>query len=207
MSLAAIFRAFRRPAAPPIAAAHPVAPVPVVRVVAPVTPRPVISKKGRNRIAAAGVAGAVTVAAFNTIGGHEQVRLQAYIPVKGDVPTICWGETRNVRMGMSRTRAQCDEMFLNRLSEFADGIEGCVTRPMGDDLYVAFLSLAYNIGIGSPKNPGFCQSSVVRFFNAGDSRAACNAFLLYDKGGMPRRVLAGLVRRRQEKRALCRKGI
>lgn len=182
MSLAAIFRAFRRPSATPIASAHPVAPVPVVRVVAPVTARSAISPKARNRIAA-GVAGAVTVAAFNTIGGHEQVRLQAYIPVKGDVPAICWGETRNVRMGMSRTRAQCDAMFLDRLSEFADGIEGCVTRPMGDDLYVAFLSLAYNIGIGSPKNPGFCQSSVVRLYNAGDRRAACNAFLLYDKGG------------------------
>lgn len=205
MNLFAFLR--RRPAPASIAVAHPVAPVPVVRVVVPVAPRPVVSPKARNRIAAAGVAGALTVTAFTTIGGHEQVRLKAYVPVKGDVPTVCWGETRNIRMGMSFTRAQCDEMFLKRLSEFADGIESCVTRPMGDDLYVAFLSLSYNIGIGSKAHPGFCQSSVVRLYNAGDRRAACNAFLLYDKGGKPRRVLAGLVRRRQEERALCLKWI
>ncbi|MEH3065313.1 MAG: hypothetical protein PGN33_22055 [Methylobacterium radiotolerans] len=42
-----------------------------------------------------------------------------------------------------------------------------------------------------------CKSSVVRLYNAGDRRAACNAFLLYDKGGKPLRVIPGLVNRRK----------
>lgn len=206
MNLLALFR--RRPVAaapiPVIRVAVPVAPISVPVRPAIVSPAPAARTKGRNRILAGG---AVVTLAFGTIAIHEGYSEKAYIPVKGDVPTICYGETRGIRMGMSRTRAQCNEMFLKGLSDFADGIESCVTRPMGDDLYVAMLSLAYNIGVGSPKHPGFCQSSVVRLYNSGDRRAACNAFLLYDKGGKPRRVLAGLVRRRQEERALCLKGI
>lgn len=203
--LGSILARLRRPAlaaaiaAAPVAPAH-AAPMPVAVVAGPAAGR----RKGRNRIVAGG---AVVAVAFGAIASHEGYSEKAYIPVKGDVPTICYGETRGIRMGMSRTRAQCDEMFLKGLSDFADGIESCVTRPMGDDLYVAMLSLAYNIGVGSPKHPGFCQSSVVRLYNAGDRRAACNAFLLYDKGGKPRRVLAGLVKRRQAERALCLKGI
>ncbi|WP_246692393.1 MULTISPECIES: glycoside hydrolase family protein [unclassified Methylobacterium] len=92
-------------------------------------------------------------------------------------------------------------MLVERLgNDFAPAIERCITRPMADDFYAAALSLSYNIGTS-----GLCKSSVVRLYNAGDRRAACNAFLLYDKA--KGRVLAGLVKRRQAERALCLKGI
>lgn len=167
--------------------------------------------KARNRIAAAIVAGTMGTGAaglaITKIGTSEGYSEKAIIPVKGDVPTICFGETRGIRMGMTRTRAQCEAMFLEALSSFADGIEMCVTKPMSDNTYVAFLSLAYNIGLGSKAHPGFCQSTVVRQFNAGNGRAACDAMLAFNKGGKPRRVIPGLVRRRQEERALCLKGL
>lgn len=201
-ALAGLLSAFRRP----------VAPAPVVRATMPVAPRAAIAPgKGKNRIAAALIAGTVGSGvcglAVTKIGTHEGYSEKAIIPVKGDVPTICFGETRGIRMGMTRTRPQCEAMFLEALSTFADGIERCVTKPMSDNTYVAFLSLSYNIGIGSKAHPGFCQSSVVRQFNAGNGRAACDAMLAFNKGGKPRRVLAGLVRRRQEERAMCLKGI
>ena len=187
----------------PARAPAPVMPVKVPGAArAPAAPRPGLTPKARNRIAAGGAAATL---AFTTLSVHEGYSSKAYIPIKGDVPTICFGETRNVRMGMSMTRAQCEAQFIARLAEFADGIESCVTRPMWDDVYVAFLSLAYNVGIGSPKHPGFCQSTAVRLYNAGDRRAACRAIANFNKAGG--RVVQCLVNRRAEEVALCLKGI
>ncbi|KQP62246.1 lysozyme [Methylobacterium sp. Leaf112] len=135
-----------------------------------------------------------------TITGFEGMRTTAYRDSIG-VPTVCIGETKGVRMGQRFSVAECQAMLVKRLGEdYAPAIERCVTRPMGDDFYVAALSLSYNIGTG-----GFCRSSIVRLYNAGDRRASCNAFLLYDKAGG--RVLTGLVKRRQAERALCLKGV
>ncbi|AWV19273.1 lysozyme [Methylobacterium sp. XJLW] len=135
-----------------------------------------------------------------TITQFEGVRTTAYRDSVG-IPTVCIGETKGVRMGQQFTLAECQAMLVDRLGrDFAPAIEACVTRPMADDFYAAALSLSYNIGTG-----GFCRSSVVRHYNAGDRRAACNAFLLYDKA--KGRVLAGLVKRRQAERTLCLKGV
>lgn len=149
------------------------------------------------------VAGSALAAlACTTITGFEGMRTTAYRDVVG-IPTVCIGETKGVRMGQRFTVAECQAMLEKRLGEdYAPAIERCITRPMGDDFYVAALSLSYNIGTG-----GFCRSSVARLYNAGDRRAACNALLLYDKGGKPPRVIAGLAKRRQAERALCLKGI
>ena len=144
----------------------------------------------------------MAVLACTTITGFEGMRTTAYRDVVG-IPTACIGETKGIRMGMRFTVPECQAMLEKRLGEdYAPAIERCITKPMGDDFYVAALSLSYNIGTG-----GFCKSSVVRHYNAGDRRAACNAFLLYDKGGKPPRVISGLVTRRKAERALCLKGV
>ena len=69
-------------------------------------------------------------------------------------------------------------MLLKGLSEFAEGMEACITRPMGDDVYVAFLDLSYNIGLGA-----FCKASVARLYIAGERRASCRAILARNKAG------------------------
>lgn len=116
-------------------------------------------------------------------------------------PPACVGETKGIRMGMTFTKPQCEAMLLKRLAEdFAPAVERCARQPMGDDLYTAHLSLAYNIGTNA-----YCKSSVVRLWNAGERRASCNAFMMWDRAGG--RVIAGLVRRREAERALCLKGV
>lgn len=135
-----------------------------------------------------------------TIAGFEGMRTSAYRDVVG-IPTVCVGETKGIRMGMTFGKPECEAMLLKRLTEdFAPAMESCVTRPMGDDTYAAFLSLSYNVG-----SSAFCGSTVVRKFNAGDGRGACDAVLAWDKAGG--RVVAGLARRRREERALCLRGI
>jgi lysozyme len=179
-----LFAAFRRPAAP--------FPVSTIEAVAPKA-----ASKNKGRF----VAGTAFAAlCCTTITGFEGMRTTAYRDSVG-VPTVCIGETKGVRMGQRFTVAQCQAMLVERLGrDYAPAIERCVKRDMGDDFYVAALSLSYNIGTG-----GFCRSSIVRLYNAGDRRAACNAFLSYDKA--KGRVLSGLVKRRQAERALCLKGV
>ncbi|MCE4222125.1 lysozyme [Methylobacterium sp. C25] len=92
-------------------------------------------------------------------------------------------------------------MLVKALGEFAGAsVEKCITREILDPTYVAFLDLAYNIGSGA-----FCRSTVVRKFNAGDRRGACDALLLFNKAGG--KVIPGLTARRERERALCLKGI
>lgn len=190
--LSRFLASFRRPALVPVASAHPVAPVPVVTAARPA---------GRRKVSKYLFAGtALAGLCCGTLQTLEGTKLVAYRDVVG-IPTACTGETKGIRMGMRFTRTECDAMLLKRLTEdFAPAMEACTRQPMGDDQYAANLSLAYNIGVGA-----YCKSSVVRHWNAGDRRASCNAFMLYDRAGG--RVIAGLVKRREYERALCLKGV
>src|SRR3954454_6582587 len=102
-----------------------------------------------SRLKKSAAAGALALA---TIGAYEGLRRRAYHDIIG-VPTVCYGETRGVRMGDVYSKADCDRMLVARLDEFAAQVERCVTRPMADKTEVAFVSLAYNIGWS-----GFCGS-------------------------------------------------
>jgi len=149
-----------------------------------------------SRLRKSAAAGALAV---TIIGGFEGLRQTAYSDSIG-VPTICYGETKGVHLGDHKTKAQCDAMFVVRLDEFASGVETCVHRPMSDRTEVAFVSLAYNIGIG-----GFCKSSVARLYNAGEKHAACDAMLHFNRAGGV--VFPGLTRRRESERRLCLEGL
>lgn len=199
--LGRLLSAFRRPAgaaalgaALAVAPAAPAAAAPLMVATAPVAGR-------RRKVSTRFIVGTgLATLCVGTITQFEGLRTTAYRDSVG-IPTVCIGETKGVRMGMKFTVAECQAMLVKRLGEdYAPAIEACVTRPMGDNVYEAMLSLSYNIGTG-----GLCRSSVVRHYNAGDRRAACNAFFLYDKADG--RVLAGLVKRRQAERALCLKGV
>jgi lysozyme len=142
--------------------------------------------------------GALAATAVAAVGAYEGLRLAAYRDPVG-VPTVCYGETRGIRMGQKFTKAECDQMLLKALDEFGNGIEKCVPnlKSVPEKRYVAHLSLAYNIGVG-----GYCKSSIARLQKAGDDLAACDRFLLYNKAGG--RELAGLTKRRKDERAMCR---
>lgn len=145
--------------------------------------------------------GGIAVLAVAVVGGFEGLRLNAYRDVV-NVPTICYGETRGIRMGMKFTRTECDALLLHGLDEFADGVEKCTftARNMPEPRYVAHVSLAYNIGVGA-----YCKSSVSRLENAGQTRAACDFMLKYNRaGGVP---FPGLTRRREAERKMCLEGL
>lgn len=126
---------------------------------------------------------------------YEGLSLVEY-PDIGGVPTICYGETKDVRPGDVATKAQCDKRLSARLMEFNAGVNSCVTAALSDSQRAAFVSLAYNIGV-----PAFCKSTVVRRINAGDAAGACYAILMWDK--VKGRHVQGLTNRRIKERDLC----
>lgn len=129
------------------------------------------------------------------VGAFEGLSLSAYPDVVG-VPTICYGETKGVAIGDNKTKAQCDQMLSARLVEFNEGVNSCLSVAIPDSRRVAFVSLAYNIGVAS-----FCKSTTVRRINAGDVAGSCEAILMWNKArGV---VWPGLTKRRQKERELC----
>ncbi|BBL73968.1 lysozyme [Methylomagnum ishizawai] len=144
--------------------------------------------------------GGVLAAAVALTGGYEGLRTVAYRDPIG-IPTICFGETRGVRMGDRATADQCRTLLGARLREFEAGMVACLDRPesIPDGAYIAALDLTYNIGTGA-----FCKSTLRRKLNAGDIAGACEEFPRWNKAGGVE--WPGLTRRRAEERELCRAG-
>lgn len=152
---------------------------------------------------------AVMVLAASTLVGiavHEGYKDEAYIPVPGDVPTIGFGSTGGVNMGDKTTPERSLVRLLDEIEGvYAAGVKKCVTAPLYQHEYEAYVSLAYNIGVAA-----FCRKAkpgqppnLIDLINAERYEEACeriNAF----KYGPGRKVLPGLVKRRAEESKLCR---
>lgn len=132
--------------------------------------------------------------------------LQAYLDVAG-IATACDGLTKGVRLGQRYTEAQCGQMLERALVEHANGVMACtpglsLNYPQRNFARFAAVSLAYNIGVSA-----YCKSTARRQFNAGNIRAACDAFLPWDKARVRGvlRPVRGLTERRKRERAACLK--
>jgi lysozyme len=126
--------------------------------------------------------------------------LDAYLDIV-KVPTACDGITKGVKMGMRFTPERCNELLEEELIAHAEPIVRCVPALKGrTNQVIAAVSLSYNIG-----TLGFCRSSIARVWNAGQWRAGCDRFLLFNKAGG--RTVAGLAKRRERERAICVQGL
>ena len=126
----------------------------------------------------------------------EGYRDHAYIPVAGDVPTIGFGTTENVKMGDKVTVTQALNRAMIDVQEFEGAIKSCVKVPLHQYEYDAYTSLAYNIGSGA-----FCRSTLVRLLNQEKYDEACKQILRWDffKG----KPLRGLTVRREKEYQQC----
>ena len=141
--------------------------------------------------------GAVAAVCATFVIGFEGVRENAYQDVVG-VWTVCAGETQGVKRGDHYSMAQCKFMLQTRLEDYANPIEQCLPG-LPDGRFIAFTSLAYNIGSSRT-----CQSTAARLVRQGNIAAGCNAFMQWNKAGGV--VFKGLTRRRAAERELCLKG-
>jgi lysozyme len=151
----------------------------------------------------------LSASAFVGLAVHEGYRDTAYIPVKGDVPTIGFGDTHGVKPGDKTDPIRA----LIRLSQHAESFQADLRKCIGDvpmhqHEWDSIVSLAYNVGPGA-----VCNSSIPRKLKAGQYEAACKTILDFD--GMcvkrdpatgkciERKVLRGLTIRRQSEFRQC----
>lgn len=123
----------------------------------------------------------------------------AYLCPAG-VPTIGWGCTEGVHLGMRWTAKQAEDALRRELEKFEAGVARVVTVELNQNELDALVSFAYNVGLGA-----LGKSSLLRRLNAGDRDGAANAFASWTRGGG--RVLPGLVSRRARESALFRKPV
>ncbi|MEI8385749.1 MAG: lysozyme [Nitrosomonadaceae bacterium] len=131
---------------------------------------------------------------LNIIKEFEQLRLKAYIPAPGDVPTIGWGTTAGVKMGDTIDLKTADQYLRRDVHSCEDAVSLACGELLTQSQFDACVSLTYNIGGGA-----FRQSTLVKKIKSHDPLAA-DEFLRWDKfQGVP---LAGLTRRRKKEREL-----
>lgn len=128
-------------------------------------------------------------AGIDLVVHYEGYRDCAYL-CSANVLTLGIGSTtwfgKPVTSGMTCTREEAEQQFREDIVRFEDGVKQHVTRDMTQGQFDAFVSFAYNCGVGA-----FAESTLLRKFNAGDEEAARCEMPRWTNGG-----LAGLVFRR-----------
>lgn len=143
----------------------------------------------------------LSAAAFGSIVVSEGWSERAEPPVPGDVATYGFGTTtddagRPLRGGEQITPPKAVIRALQDIQKYEGALKSCVTVPLAQYEYDAYVSLAYNIG-----PTAFCGSTLVRKLNAQDYEGACKEILRWDRfQGKP---LRGLTLRRQREYQQC----
>lgn len=117
---------------------------------------------------------------------------------KYDVPTIGFGTTAGVKMGMVWTEAQATDALLKEIGKHEAYVTQYVTVPINQNEFDALVSFSYNCG------PGNLKKLITRL-NKGDRIGTAKAFLLYVKA--QGQTLPGLVSRRTREAALFQKPV
>jgi lysozyme len=143
----------------------------------------------------------LSAAALVGIALSEGYTDKAIEPLPGDKPTYGFGTTTHadgtpVKMGEKITPPKALERALIDVERFEGAVKKCVTAPLTQYEYDAYLSLAYNIGTAN-----FCTSTLVKKLNAQDYKGACLEILRWDRfQGQPN---AGLAKRRKHESDQC----
>lgn len=145
----------------------------------------------RIRLAALGLSAAALVG-IATFEGYSPT---TYLDIVG-IPTIGFGTTHGVKPGQKTDPVAALQRKLSDVQKFEGAIKQCVTVPLHQYEYDAYLSLAYNIGSGA-----FCGSTLVKKLNKQDYEGACREILRWNRAGG--KVVRGLSVRREKEYRTC----
>ena len=147
------------------------------------------------------VAAMVIATATPFIAKWEGLETKAYRDIVG-VPTVCYGETRGVKMGDTYTKEECFAMLEKGVAEFYNKLQPCMTNPnIPVEVQASMLELAYNVGTAP-----VCKSTMMKLANQGKFKEACNELGKWIKAGG--RTVKGLENRRADSKVtLCMKGV
>lgn len=124
----------------------------------------------------------------------EGCRLETYCCAAG-VPTIGYGHTAGVTMGMKITQEEAEAYLREDLRKFEKAVNNALKCRVTQNQFDALVSFAYNLGGGALRN-----SSLLKYLNAGDLKGAADEFPKWNKAAG--RVVEGLTARRLKERKL-----
>jgi lysozyme len=124
----------------------------------------------------------------------EGLRLEAYRCQSG-VPTIGYGSTRNVRMGMVITEEEAEARLRIDLRDAEEAVSRMVRTKITDDQYASLVSWCFNIGATNA-----AKSTLIRKLNANLPLEAWAEFPRWVHAGG--KISQGLIRRRAAEQAL-----
>lgn len=131
---------------------------------------------------------------LDIIKEYEGLRLNAYRCQAG-VPTIGWGHTEDVKMGMTITEAEAEDFLTKDITWAEKTIENLVQVPLSDNQFSALVSLVFNIG-----KENFRESKLLFALNKGGYSGAAQAILSWHH--VHGRDSNGLIARRKKEQAL-----
>lgn len=124
----------------------------------------------------------------------------AYLDVAG-VPTIGWGCTEGVQLGMRWTKRQAEEALMRELAKASAAVDRLVTVEIWPEQRDALISFTYNVGIGALQ-----KSTLLKKLNRGDYAGAEKEFERWSYATDARTgkkvIWKGLQRRRRAEAAL-----
>lgn len=120
----------------------------------------------------------------------EQCRLVAYLD-SGNVPTIGWGHTYNVHLGLTCTQGEADQWLMEDYGHVVSIVNGLVTVPVTQDEFDALCDFVFNLG-----SSNFAHSTLLHLLNSGNYSGAASEFDRWDH--VAGKVCQGLLRRREE---------
>lgn len=122
---------------------------------------------------------AFSLAGFVGLVAHESYTDKAIIPTKNDRPTVGFGNTFRedgspVQMGDTITPPKAIARSAAHIAKDEAGLKQCVTGPLNQVEYDVLVDQSYQYGVKVT-----CASPMVREINAGNYKAACDAYLNY----------------------------
>lgn len=158
--------------------------------------------KGENmkagKLLALGFSG-VLAAVGVTVANFEGKELTGYLDPVG-IETACYGHTKTAVNGKVYTESECLSLLAQDLSEHNKQLLSAVRVDLSQGEHIAYLSFHYNVGAGN-----FRRSSLLRYLNEEKRKRACDELQRWIYAGG--RKLTGLIKRRNEERAMCLKGV
>lgn len=128
---------------------------------------------------------------------HEGYQGKAYIPVKGDRPTLGFGDAQDVKPGDKTDPVRALVRLNFQADVFQQEMRQCIGDvPMYQYEWDAIISWSFNVG-----SRAACGSTLVKKLQARDYTGACNELLRWNK--FQGRELAGLTKRRQDEHRKC----
>lgn len=109
--------------------------------------------------------GALALSVVGVVKQNEGYSPPAYLDSAG-VATICYGETKGVKLGMVKTKSECDEQLQKSLAEHGKVFDG-IPLSTPDVVALGTIDMAYNTGVYA-----FNASRVKKAIIAGDYTAA-----------------------------------